>query len=187
MLNFVCDRLVSQFRLVHVPESAHISSVFDILQQSFASSYQICAVCCLSDSINNHLAREYVKRLKQTFLWVHRYIHLVSYLSRNSSPFSSLRCTYQSACTALHMNALHVQRFSPLRDIIWCQPQKKQQLHSLLQHRSDDWWKVWKYDINNIIMTMVLFSVRITLRPSKAMAVDALWLGLDALYFYGIL
>ncbi len=29
-------------------------------------------------------------------------------------------------------------------------------------------------------------SIRITLRPSKAMAVDALWLGLDALYFYGI-
>ncbi len=31
--------------------------------------------------------------------------------------------------------------------------------------------------------TSCIISVQITLRPSKAMAVDALWLGLDALYF----
>ncbi len=41
--------------------------------------------------------------------------------------------------------------------------------------------------LNVCTVFTVVNSVRITLRPSKAMAVDALRLGLDALYFYGIL
>ncbi len=80
--------------------------------------------------------------------------------SGKSSPFSPLCRAYRRACLATHMRTLYFRRFSPLRDVMWRQPDQVNWRRRRLRRTTFlNNWEMYKYTTNSFVsyITKVTF------------------------------